>query len=88
MAIIEEIGSIPLSDSGIDFENIKKGVSDRLDRRVSIESLMIHLLVLSEGNIIKSTHLSFLHTVWNLTSVGKEVFKVLEKVNKELEAER
>ncbi len=86
IAIIEELGLMFEHRKGYKFKAIKYGVSDRLDREVSRGSLTWHLEKLKDNKIIEEIPVSD-YTVWNLTSIGREIFPLLEKVERELEAE-
>jgi len=84
LAIIEELGSLYELALGREFGKIRNGVNVRLDRQVSRESLTWHLEKLKDNKIIKEIP-CFDYTVWNLTSNGREVFNLLEKVEREME---
>ncbi len=88
MAVIKDL-RLPYEDaSGRCFEQLQKNVSDRLDRQVSEGSLTWHLKKLKESDLIEESLSIDRYTVLrNLTSSGREVFKMLEKVNREPEAE-
>lgn len=88
IAIIEELGLMHerrkgYSKKGYDFKAIKYGVFDRLGREVSGESLTWHLEKLKDSDLIEETA-GLDH---NLTSSGRKVFKVIEKVDRDMEAE-
>ncbi len=81
LAIIMDLGLVP---GGKNFERIKRRVSDRLDRLVSEGSLTWHLEKLTDNGILEETPVLD-YTIWGLTSIGREAFKVLEKVEREME---
>ncbi len=90
IAIIEELGLMYERSVGCKFKQIKRGVSDRLDREVSRGSLTWHLEKLKDSDLVEEIPTDrpisgFDHIFWDLTSNGREVFKVLEKVKREME---
>lgn len=83
LAIIEEL-SLTHEYAGEYFTDIKMRISVRLDRLVSNESLTWHLEKLKDNKIIEEITVVG-YPIWNLTSIGKEIFNLVEKVNREME---
>lgn len=83
IAIIEELGLMRKPWKNYNFKQIKYGVSDRLDRQVSEGSLTWHLEKLKDSDLIEESGVNIV--LRNLTLSGREAFKTIEKVEREIE---
>jgi len=79
LGLMYKLGFIYGPMKGYEFKEIKHGVSIRLDREVSRESLTWHFEKLKDIEIIEEIPVLD-YTVWNLTTTGREAFKAIEKV--------